>query len=71
MNFTASYLDFIGNKILDNLGHPIPTIEITKINTGFSFSPPGVVTDVFKVIRTQPSEDIRMIGLADLKELRL
>jgi hypothetical protein len=65
MNFTASYIKFMGIKITDELGHPITTISPISKKYKFSFRKPRVCYDILQGKFKEPE----IVILGNMKQI--
>jgi hypothetical protein len=66
-NYTASFLNFFGKEILDNLGNPIQTIAYSEDISNFRYRKPSIVFSIFEHERKKKEPVIRETG--DLGEV--
>jgi len=71
INFTASFLEKLGIKILDEFGHSIPTISYSKEVYDSRYSKPCVTYDILKKPGEEEKEPqlVKIANLAKLEEL--
>lgn len=68
-NFTASFLDNFGIKILDELGYPISTIYYSKERYDFPIRKPSLSYDILKKASLIEEKEPELKKITDMKKL--